>query len=206
MQCDTQRRFKRIAERVCLAAAQHEILGGCNALSQHIFVCGRFNADLRADHIQIAGFFGSHGKHDSSAFFGPLHDLQHMLAQTVEIRHGHHYGAVVIQRWKFSVFVSHVNRSGRDFHIKQNLVEHGFGIADTLLRTVNHQQIRGFLSSDGIGSRNGFGPIQIRDVEPRGTVMHAQALHQQHQSDGHEHGPDFDQTLPAESLPLGQHV
>ena len=129
-----------------------------------------------------------------------------MLAQTVEIRHGHHYGAVVIQRWKFSVFVSHVNRSGRDFHIKQNLVEHGFGIADTLLRTVNHQQIRGFLSSDGIGSRNGFGPIQIRDVEPRGTIMHAQALHQQHQSDGHEHSPDLDQTLPAESLPLGQHV
>ena len=129
-----------------------------------------------------------------------------MLAQTVEIRHGHHYGAVVIQRWKFSVFVSHVNRSGRDFHIKQNLVEHGFGIADTLLRTVNHQQIRSFFASDGVGRRNGLVSIQIRDVETRGTVMQAQALHQQHQCDDHKHSPDFDQTLPAESLPLGQHV
>ena len=135
-----------------------------------------------------------------------LHDLQHMLAQTVEIRHGHHYGAVVSQRWKFSVFVSHVNRSGGDFHIKQNLVEHGFGIADALLRTVDHQQIRCFFASDGIGCRNGFVSIQIRDVEPRDTVMHAQAFHQQHQCDGHEHGPHFDQTLPAESFPLGQHV
>ena len=48
--------------------------------------------------FQIAGFFGSHGKHDSAALFGPLHDLQHMLAQRIQVGHGNHHRLILLQR------------------------------------------------------------------------------------------------------------